>query len=81
MTALDPSLRSLFRGGAGASPVRLATSHLVFLAWSYPLWRRVFVTKHKTKNETKNETKAETKNETKDATKDVRTKIRESMRA
>jgi putative flippase GtrA len=22
--------------------VRLATSHLVFLAWSYPLWRRVF---------------------------------------
>jgi putative flippase GtrA len=30
----------------GARPaywlVRLATSHLVFLAWSYPLWRRVF---------------------------------------
>jgi len=23
--------------------VRLATSHLVFLAWSYPLWNRVFV--------------------------------------
>ena len=22
--------------------VRLATSHLVFLAWSFPLWRRVF---------------------------------------
>ena len=22
--------------------MRLATSHLVFLAWSYPLWRRVF---------------------------------------
>ncbi len=22
--------------------VRLATSHLVFLAWSYPLWNRVF---------------------------------------
>jgi putative flippase GtrA len=22
--------------------VRLATSHLVFLCWSYPLWRRVF---------------------------------------
>jgi putative flippase GtrA len=22
--------------------VRLATSHLVFLLWSYPLWRRVF---------------------------------------
>jgi putative flippase GtrA len=25
--------------------VRLATSHLVFLAWSYPLWRRVFAVK------------------------------------
>lgn len=24
--------------------VRLATSHVVFLAWSYPLWRRVFTT-------------------------------------
>jgi putative flippase GtrA len=24
--------------------VRLVTSHLVFLAWSYPLWRRVFRT-------------------------------------
>jgi putative flippase GtrA len=23
--------------------VRLATSHLVFVAWSYPLWNRVFV--------------------------------------
>lgn len=23
-------------------PVRLVTSHLVFLAWSYPLWRFVF---------------------------------------
>lgn len=23
-------------------PVRLVTSHLVFLAWSYPLWRLVF---------------------------------------
>ncbi len=22
--------------------VRLATSHAVFLLWSYPLWRRVF---------------------------------------
>lgn len=22
--------------------VRLVTSHVVFLAWSYPLWRRVF---------------------------------------
>ena len=25
--------------------VRLATSHLVFLVWSYPLWRRVFAVK------------------------------------
>ena len=24
------------------APVRLVTSHLVFLAWSYPLWRIVF---------------------------------------
>jgi putative flippase GtrA len=24
--------------------VRLVTSHLVFLTWSYPLWRRVFAT-------------------------------------
>ena len=24
--------------------VRLATSHAVFLTWSYPLWRRVFAT-------------------------------------
>jgi putative flippase GtrA len=31
-------------GAAGAYwLVRLATSHLVFLLWSYPLWRRVFV--------------------------------------
>lgn len=30
-------------GAAQAYPlVRLATSHLVFLCWSYPLWRRVF---------------------------------------
>ena len=26
--------------------VRLVTSHLVFLCWSYPLWRRVFSTSH-----------------------------------
>jgi putative flippase GtrA len=25
--------------------VRLCTSHLVFLCWSYPLWNRVFATK------------------------------------
>jgi len=27
--------------------VRLVTSHLVFLAWSYPLWRRVFAAKER----------------------------------
>jgi putative flippase GtrA len=33
-------------GAAGAYwLVRLATSHLVFLLWSYPLWRRVFSVK------------------------------------
>ena len=26
--------------------VRLVTSHAVFLAWSYPLWRKVFATRH-----------------------------------
>jgi putative flippase GtrA len=25
--------------------VRLVTSHIVFLTWSYPLWRRVFATR------------------------------------
>jgi putative flippase GtrA len=26
--------------------VRLVTSHVVFLCWSYPLWRKVFATPH-----------------------------------
>jgi len=26
--------------------VRLVTSHVVFLGWSYPIWRRVFATAH-----------------------------------
>jgi putative flippase GtrA len=37
--------RALTLFGPHAPPywaVRLATSHLVFLVWSYPLWRRVF---------------------------------------
>jgi putative flippase GtrA len=34
--ALIPGTRGLYW------LVRLATSHLVFLCWSYPLWRRVF---------------------------------------
>ena len=37
---------TVLRAAPGAAHVywlvRLATSHLVFLAWSYPLWRRVF---------------------------------------
>lgn len=38
----DASL-ALVPGARGAYwLVRLATSHLVFLCWSYPLWRRVF---------------------------------------
>lgn len=38
----DASL-ALIPGARGAYwLVRLATSHLVFLCWSYPLWRKVF---------------------------------------
>ena len=39
----DVAMRVLPHGLAWAYvPVRLVTSHLVFLAWSYPLWRLVF---------------------------------------
>jgi putative flippase GtrA len=39
----DIVMRLLPHGLAWAYvPVRLVTSHLVFLAWSYPLWRIVF---------------------------------------
>lgn len=39
----DLVMRVLLHGLAWAYvPVRLVTSHLVFLAWSYPLWRFVF---------------------------------------
>lgn len=39
----DVVMRLLPQGLAWAYvPVRLVTSHLVFLAWSYPLWRLVF---------------------------------------
>lgn len=39
----DVAMRHLPAGLAGAYvAVRLITSHLVFLAWSYPLWRLVF---------------------------------------
>ena len=40
----DTTLR-LVPAAAGAYwLVRLVTSHVVFLGWSYPLWRRVFAT-------------------------------------
>ena len=39
----DVVMRFLPHGLAWAYvPVRLVTSHVVFLAWSYPLWRLVF---------------------------------------
>ncbi|MDB4934843.1 MAG: hypothetical protein JWP87_1815 [Labilithrix sp.] len=39
----DVAMRLLPHGLAWAYvPVRLVTSHIVFLAWSYPLWRLVF---------------------------------------
>jgi putative flippase GtrA len=39
----DVAMRLLPPGLAWAYvPVRLVTSHVVFLAWSYPLWRLVF---------------------------------------
>ena len=39
----DVVMRLLPHGLAWAYvPVRLVTSHVVFLAWSYPLWRLVF---------------------------------------
>jgi putative flippase GtrA len=38
----DAVLRSVPHAADAYWAVRLATSHLVFLAWSYPLWSRVF---------------------------------------
>jgi len=38
----DTALRLLPGARAAYWLVRLATSHAVFLGWSYPLWRRVF---------------------------------------
>ncbi len=38
----DAVLRTVPASAQAYWAVRLATSHLVFLAWSYPLWRRVF---------------------------------------
>ena len=38
----DFVLRTVPVAGHAYWLVRLATSHLVFLCWSYPLWRRVF---------------------------------------
>jgi putative flippase GtrA len=45
---------TVLRSFPGASHVywlvRLATSHAVFLAWSYPLWRRVFRVRPRTES-------------------------------
>ena len=38
----DTTLRLLPSTAHAYWAVRLVTSHVVFLAWSYPLWRRVF---------------------------------------
>jgi putative flippase GtrA len=38
----DAVLRLVPGARAAYALVRLATSHAVFLGWSYPLWRRVF---------------------------------------
>lgn len=38
----DAALRAVPAAGHGYWAVRLVTSHLVFVCWSYPLWRRVF---------------------------------------
>jgi putative flippase GtrA len=40
----DFVLRTLPGAAHAYGWVRLATSHLVFLCWSYPLWRRAFAT-------------------------------------
>lgn len=40
----DVVLRSFPVAAHAYWAVRLVTSHVVFLAWSYPLWRRVFAT-------------------------------------
>jgi putative flippase GtrA len=38
----DAILRAFPAAAHAYWAVRLVTSHVVFLAWSYPLWRRVF---------------------------------------
>lgn len=38
----DTALRTMPVAAHGYWAVRLVTSHLVFVCWSYPLWRRVF---------------------------------------
>ena len=40
----DIAMQALHGHPGWYAPVRLVTSHLVFLAWSYPLWRLVFRT-------------------------------------
>lgn len=41
----DLVLRTVPDAGHAYWLVRLVTSHVVFLCWSYPLWRRVFRTR------------------------------------
>lgn len=41
----DLVLRTMPGAGHAYWLVRLVTSHVVFLTWSYPLWRRVFRTR------------------------------------
>lgn len=40
----DLAMRLLHGHAGWYAPARLVTSHLVFLLWSYPLWRLVFRT-------------------------------------
>lgn len=40
--SFDAAMRAIPAHPEWAAPIRLVTSHLVFLAFSYPLWRLVF---------------------------------------
>ena len=40
----DAVVRSVHPHAIGAMIVRLITTHVVFVAFSYPLWRKVFRT-------------------------------------
>lgn len=38
----DLAVRTLHPGTGGAMVIRLVTQNIVFLAWSFPIWRMVF---------------------------------------